>query len=90
MLKNTVVSIAVVAFFGGAVLTQVAHAGDDIWDLMNPGWWADQFDDDDDDWWRYGYGPYGPYGWGHPPYWGMPPAPQQTKKKQPPPPRLPE
>lgn len=75
MLKRTVVIVAAAAFFGGAVPTQFAQArdyynDDDIWDLMNPSWWADEiFDnDDDDDWWhyrRYRYNPYwgGPYRW---------------------------
>lgn len=96
MLKKTVASLAVAAFFGGAVQTQVAQAdNDDIWDLMNPAWWADRFDDDDDDWryryYDYGPGRYayaGPYGWGYPGY--NPQNLMQTKKKQPPAPRLPE
>lgn len=88
MLKKTVISMAVAAFLGGAVETQVAYADDDIWDLMNPAWWVDQMDDDDDDWryWRHGPGPYGygsPYGWGYPPGYAYPPPPQPAKKKQP-------
>ena len=67
MLKRTVVLFAAAAFFGGTVPTQTAQADDDIWDLMNPAWWADEmFDDDDDDvWWYYRYHPYSPY-WGGP------------------------
>ena len=72
MLKRTVVIFAAVAFFGGAVPTQTAQAwddhDDDIWDLMDPSWWADEIfddDDDDDDWWYYRHHPYSPY-WGGP------------------------
>jgi hypothetical protein len=73
MLKRTVVILAAAAFFGGAAPTQTAQARDNVWDLMNPSWWADEvFDNNhhDDDWWYYRhhhYGPYGggPYGW-HP------------------------
>ena len=66
MLKRTVVIFAAAAFFGGAVPTQTAQAGDDIWDLMNPSWWADEmFDDDDDDWRYYRHRLYNPY-WGAP------------------------
>jgi len=39
---------------------------DDIWDLMDPSWWADEFFDDDDDWRYYQHRLYSPY-WG-PPY----------------------
>jgi len=53
MLKRTVVIFAAAAFFGGAVPTQTAQAGDDIWDLMNPSWWADEVFDNNDDEWRY-------------------------------------
>jgi len=95
MLRNTTVSLAAAAFFGGVLQTQVATADDDIWDLMNPGWWIDQMDDDDDDYWRYrryGAGPYaygGPYGWGYPPpYYAQ--SMQTAKKKKQPAPRLPE
>ena len=75
MLKRTVVIFAAAAFFGGTVPTQFAQArdyyndDDDIWDLMDPSWWADEiFDNNDDDWRyyrRYRYNPYwgGPYGW---------------------------
>jgi len=66
MLKRTVVIFAAAAFFGGALPTQTAQAGDDIWDLMNPSWWADEIFDnnhDDDDWWYYQHYRYGPY-WG--------------------------
>lgn len=88
MQKKSLISLAAAAFLGGVVQTQVAVAGDNVWDLMNPGWWFDQFDDDDDDW-RYWYGP-GPYGYGHPygygypypPAYGFPPQ-QPAKKKQP-------
>jgi hypothetical protein len=70
MLKRTVVIIAAAAFYGGAVPTQTAQArdynDDDIWDLMDPSWWADEFFDDDDDWRYYQHRPYSPY-WG-PPY----------------------
>ncbi|HYQ73456.1 MAG TPA: hypothetical protein VET88_16220 [Gammaproteobacteria bacterium] len=53
--------------------TQTAQArdyddDDDIWDMMNPAWWADEIfddDDDDDDWWYYRHHPYNPY-WGAP------------------------
>ena len=66
MLKRTVVIFAAAAFFGGAVPTQTAQAGDDIWDLMNPSWWADEmFDDNDDDWRYYRRHHYAPY-WGSP------------------------
>jgi len=67
MLKRTVVIFAAAAFFGGAVPTQTAQAGDDIWDLMNPSWWADEvFDNNNDDDWRY-------YRRHHyTPYWGGP------------------
>lgn len=70
MLKKTVVIFAAAAFFGGAALTQIAQArdyygDDDIWDLMNPSWWADEFFDDDDDWRYYRHRPYSPY-WGAP------------------------
>ena len=64
MLKRTVVILAAAAFFWGTVPTQTAQAGDDMWDLMNPSWWADKvFDDDHDDWLYYRY---------HRPYWGAP------------------
>ena len=73
MLKRTVVIFAAAAFFGGAVLTQTAQAGDDIWDLMDPSWWYDEiFDDDDDKWWRYRHHRYNPY-WGSPYGWYPPP-----------------
>ena len=68
MIKRTVVIVAAAAFFWGTVPTQTAQADDDIWDLMNPSWWADEIfddDDDDDDWWYYRYHPYSPY-WGGP------------------------
>jgi len=74
MLKRTVVIFAAAAFFGGAVPTQTAQAGDDIWDLMNPSWWADEmFDDNDDDrryYRRHHYSQYrgGPYGQYRPQY----------------------
>ena len=69
MLKKTVVFLAAAAFFGGAVPTQTAlardyYGDDDIWDLMDPSWWADEFFDDDDEW-HYRHGPYRPY-------WGIP------------------
>jgi hypothetical protein len=66
MLARTVVIFAAAAFIGGAVPTQIAQADDDIWDLMDPSWWADKiFDNDhDDDWWYYRYHPYTPYGGG--------------------------
>ena len=65
MLKRTVVTLAAAAFFWGAVPTQTAQARDDMWDLMNPSWWADKiFDNDhDDDWWYYRHHAYNPY-WG--------------------------
>ena len=64
MLKKTVVIFAVAAFLGGAVPTQIAQAGDDIWDLMDPSWWADEmFDNNDDDWRYYRRHHYAPY-WG--------------------------
>jgi hypothetical protein len=93
MLRKSVLSITVAVFCWAVVETQLTQA-DDMWDMMNPAWWADQFDDDDDDWdyWPYGpYGPYpyygGPYGWGYPPH----PIPQQpSKKKQPAPVPIPE
>jgi hypothetical protein len=72
MLKKTVVIFAAAAFFGGAVPTQTAQArdyyndDDEVWDLMNPAWWAEEmFDDDDDDWRRYRH-------YRHSPYWGAP------------------
>jgi hypothetical protein len=66
MLKRTVVILAAAAFFWGTVLTQTAQARDDVWDLMNPSWWADKvFDNDHDDWRHYRYHPYSPY-WGNP------------------------
>jgi len=68
MLKRTVVILAAAAFIGGTVPTQTAQADDDIWDLMDPSWWADQIfddDDDDDDWWYYEHYRYSPY-WGAP------------------------
>jgi hypothetical protein len=62
MLTRTVVIFAAAALTWGAVPTQTAQARDDIWDLMNPSWWADKvFDDDDDDWWRYRHQAYNPY-----------------------------
>ena len=53
MLMKSVVIFVAAAFFGGAVPTQTAQArdyygDDDIWDLMNPSWWADEFFDDDE------------------------------------------
>lgn len=72
MLKRTVVIFAAAAFFGGAVPTQTAQAGDDIWDLMDPSWWADEiFDDNDDDWRYYRRHYYSPY-WGSPYNWSRP------------------
>jgi hypothetical protein len=66
MLKRTVVTLAAAAFFWGTVPTQTAQARDDMWDLMNPSWWADKmFDNDDDDWLYYRYHRYSPY-WGGP------------------------
>jgi hypothetical protein len=66
MLKRTVVIFAAAAFFGGALPTQTAQAGDDIWDLMNPSWWADEvFDNNDDDWRYYRRHHYNPYWGGH-------------------------
>ena len=66
MLKRTVVILAAAGFFWGTVPTQTAQAGDDMWDLMDPSWWADKiFDDDDDDWWYYRNYRYSPY-WGAP------------------------
>jgi hypothetical protein len=96
MLRKPIFSMAVAVFFWGLLQAQTAQAGDDIWDMMNPAWWADKFDDDDDDWdyWRYGPDSYyhgGPYGWGYPPYPGYPYPPQQApKKKQPDPLPIPE
>jgi hypothetical protein len=70
MQKRTVVIFAAAALFWGTVPTQTVQAKDDIWDLMDPSWWADEiFDDDDeddyDDWWYYRHHPYSPY-WGGP------------------------
>jgi hypothetical protein len=71
MPKRTVVVFAAAAFIGGALPTQTAQArdnDDDIWDLMDPSWWADEIfddDDDDDDWWYYQQYRYSPY-WGGP------------------------
>ena len=65
MIKKSVVIFAVAAFLGGAVPAQIAQAGDDIWDLMNPAWWADEMFDDDDDWRYYRRHHYAPY-WGGP------------------------
>jgi hypothetical protein len=66
MLKRTVVILAAAAFFWGAVPTQTAQARDNMWDLMNPSWWADKmFDNDHDDWWRYRHQAFNPY-WGGP------------------------
>jgi len=63
---------AAAVFCWGTVPTQTAQArdyyddDDDIWDLMDPSWWADEFfDDDDDDWRYYRHHPYNPY-WGGP------------------------
>jgi hypothetical protein len=71
MPKRTVIIFAAAAFFGVAVPTQTAQAGDDMWDMMDPSWWYDEFfDDDNDKWWRrYRYNPYwgAPYGWYPPP-----------------------
>ncbi|MEN8204533.1 MAG: hypothetical protein ABFS24_00860 [Pseudomonadota bacterium] len=98
MLKKTVVIFAAAAFFGEAVPTQTAQArdyydDDEIWDLMNPSWWADEFfDDDDDDWRYYQHRPYNPY-WG-PPYAQHPRIiviqPEPETKNQPPEIRVPE
>ena len=64
MLKRTVIISAAVAFFGGVLPIQIAQAGDDIWDLMNPSWWYDEmFDDNDDDRWYYRHHRFNPY-WG--------------------------
>jgi hypothetical protein len=65
MLKRTVVILAAAAFFWGTVPTQTAQARDDIWDLMNPSWWADKMFDNDDDWRHYRHYAYNPY-WGGP------------------------
>ena len=87
MLKRTVVIIAAAAFFGGAVPTQTAQAGDDIWDLMDPSWWADEMFDNNDDDWRYyrrhHYSSYrgGPNGW-NPPLYVIVNQPE-TKKQYP-------
>ena len=92
MLRKPFFSIAVAVFFWGILQAQMAQASSDIWDLMNPAWWADHFDDDDDDWdyWRYGPDPYyygGPHGWGYPPPY---PTQQAPNKKQPAPIPVPE
>ena len=78
MLKRTVVICVAAAFFGVAVATQTAQArdyyddDDDIWDLMDPSWWADEvFDDNDDDWRYYRHHHYSPY-WGSPYSWSRP------------------
>jgi hypothetical protein len=87
MLKRTVVIFAAAAFFGGAVPTQTAQAGDDIWDLMNPSWWADEvFDNNDDDWRYYRRHHYNPYWGAH--YGGYRPQyvivlPSETKEQYP-------
>jgi len=87
MLKRTVVIFAAAAFFGGAVPTQTAQAGDDIWDLMNPSWWADEvFDNNDDDWRYYRRHYYNPYWGAH--YGGNRPQyvivlPSETKEQYP-------
>jgi hypothetical protein len=67
MLKRTVVVLAAAAFLWGAVPTQTAaRTGDDIWDLMDPSWWADKiFDNDDNDGLYYRHRAYSPY-WGAP------------------------
>ena len=98
MLKNTVGIIAAAAFFGGVAPTQTAQArdyydDDDMWDLMNPSWWADEFfDDNDDDWRYYRHGPYNTY-WG-PPYIQNPQViviqPEPETKSQNPETRVPE
>ena len=55
MLKRTVIIIAATAFFGGTVPTQTAQArdyyddDDDIWDMMDPSWWADEIFGNDDE-----------------------------------------
>ena len=97
MLKKTVVIFTAAAFFGGAVPTQTAQArdyygDDDIWDLMDPSWWADEFFDDDDEWRYYRYPPYSPY-WG--PHYGQKPRvivimPESETKNQNPETRVPE
>ena len=68
MLNRTVVIFAAAALFWGTVPTQTARAGDDIWDLMDPSWWANEIFDDDDhyDDWRYSRYPH------YSPYWGGP------------------
>jgi len=89
MLKRTMVILAAAAFFGGAAPTQTAQAGDDIWDLMNPSWWADELFDSDDDYedsWYYRHYRYTPY-WGG--YYGRYPRviviqqQPETKKQNP-------
>ncbi len=90
MLKRTVVILAAAALLGATALTQTARAdNDDIWDMMDPSWWADEiFDnDDDDDWWRYQRYRYSPY-WGGPYGWQRPPViviqqPPQTEQQNP-------
>lgn len=78
MLKTNVVMLAAAALIASTAPTRTIQAGDDIWDMMDPSWWADEFfdNDDDEDWWRYQrrlYNPYwggpymgGPYGWQRP------------------------
>jgi hypothetical protein len=73
MLKRTVVIVAAATLFWGTIPTQTVQArdyyddDDDIWDLMNPSWWADEIFDnnDDDDWRHYQHYRYSPY-WGGP------------------------
>ncbi len=84
MLNKTLISIAAATFLGGVVETRAAYAEDDIFDLMNPGWWIDQMDDDDDNWRyrRHGPGPYGfgsSYGWGYPGGYRYPTSARQEK-----------
>jgi len=92
MLKKTVIIFAAAALFEGAVPNQTAQASDyygdddDIWDLMNPSWWADEFFDDNDDW-RYNqhrlYSPYWPPPYGqHPQVIVIQPEPE-TKIQNP-------
>ena len=45
---KTVLHIAAVALLVGVAPIQTA-TGDDMWDMMDPSWWYDEFFDDDDD-----------------------------------------